>query len=147
MKYTLNARKSFSGLKVSVISKTLSHIQKRDGRVVPFDALKIYTAIFKAFIAVREKDGPVVKQVSRKAIANLKSLFIRRIPNVEEIQDVIISTLKDGGFDDVANAYEQYRKKRQEIREAKYFLLYHDVKTVVTENAMKVLESRYLRKD
>ena len=133
--------------KISKNIKRISHIQKRDGRVVSFDSGKIYTVILKAFLAVREKDGPVVEKVSRKAITNLESLFAGKIPYVEDIQDVIISTLKEEGFMDVAEAYEQYRKKRQEIREAKYFLLYHDVKTVVTENALKVLESRYLRKD
>ena len=134
-------------LKITKTSKKIHHIQKRDGRVVLFDDNKIYTALYKAFIAVREKDGPVVKQVSRKVVSNLENLFLGKIPIVEEIQDVIIGTLQNDGFGDVAESYDQYRKKRQEIREAKYFLLYHDVKTVVTENAMKVLESRYLRKD
>ena len=145
MKKTTTLKKSI--LKVSKMSKKISHIQKRDGRVVLFDSDKIYSVVFKAFLAVREKNGPVVKKISQKVISSLKNSFAGRIPNVEEIQDVIINILKGEGFNDVANVYDQYRKKRQEIREAKYFLLYHDVKTIITENAMKVLESRYLRKD
>ncbi|TSD02644.1 MAG: ribonucleoside-diphosphate reductase alpha chain [Parcubacteria group bacterium Athens0714_16] len=134
-------------LKVSKTLKKISHIQKRDGRVVSFDSSKIYDVLYKAFLAVREKNGPVVGKISKKVVSNLEKTFSSKIPTVEEIQDVIINTLKKEDFGDVAESYEQYRKKRQEIREAKYFLLYHDVKTVVTENAMKVLESRYLRKD
>lgn len=145
MKKTITLKKPT--VKVSKMLKKISHIQKRDGRVVLFDSDKIYGVIFKAFLAVREKNGPVVGKISKKVISNLENSFGGKIPNVEEIQDIIINTLRNEDFGDVAEAYEQYRKKRQEIREAKYFLLYHDVKTVVTENAMKVLESRYLRKD
>jgi len=145
MKKTETLKKS--SIKTSRMSKKISHIQKRDGRVVLFDSNKIYSVIFKAFLAVREKNGLIVGKISKKVIFNLEKSFSGKIPNVEEIQDTIINVLRDEDFSDVAEAYEQYRKKRQEIREAKYFLLYHDVKTIITENAMKVLESRYLRKD
>ena len=132
---------------IASAAKKLSFIKKRDGRVVPFDEKKIYQAIHKAFIAVREKDGVIVSKVTKKVILNLEKLYLRTTPSVEEIQDVIISTLQDEKYADVAKAYSDYRAKRQEIREAKYFLLYHDVKTTLTENSLKVLESRYLRKD
>ena len=127
--------------------KKLSFIKKRDGRVVPFDEKKIYQAIHKAFIAVREKDGIIVAKVTKKVISNLERFYAGKTPGVEEIQDIVINTLEEEKYADVARAYSDYRKKRQEIREAKYFLLYHDVKTQLTENALKVLESRYLRKD
>ena len=51
------------------------------------------------------------------------------------------------GFEEVADLYNAYREKRKEIREAKYFLILHDMKIQITPNAYKVLESRYLRKD
>lgn len=136
--------------KLSVVmrsNKKTSHIQKRDGRVVPFDAQKIHEAVGKAFRAVRDMDTASIKMISRKAVSNLDNIFMGKIPSVENIQDVVINTLRDCDFIDVAEAYSQYRKKRQDIREAKYFLLYHNVKTTITKNAMKVLESRYLRKD
>ncbi len=141
------AKEMRMSFKLPKTPKVIKTIRKRDGRMVPFDPNKIYEALYKAFLAVREKDGPVVKQVSKKVISNLQTFFIGNAPSVEEIQDVVVATLKKEGFSDVAEAYDEYRQKRQEIREAKYYLLYHDVKTVVTENAMKVLESRYLRKD
>ena len=139
--------RSKSRLCVGIQAKKISFIQKRDGRIVPYDGNKIYKAIYKAFLAVREKDGPVVNQISRKVISNLEESFDGKIPSVEEIQDFVMSTLRNEGFNDVAEDYSEYRKKRQEIREAKYYLLYHDVKTVITKNALKIFESRYLRKD
>lgn len=127
--------------------KKISFIRKRDGRIVPFDEKKVYQAIHKAFIAVRERDGIIVSKVTKKVISNLEKLYAGKTPSVEEIQDIVISTLVEEKYADVAKAYSDYRTKRQEIREAKYFLLYHDVKTKLTENSLRVLESRYLRKD
>lgn len=122
-------------------------ITKRDGRTVPFDDKKIFSAVDRAFLSVREKDGPVALSVSKKVIQALNNKFDGKIPKVEEIQDLVVETLKHEKFNDVAEAYSVYRQKRQEIREAKYFLLYQDVRTKLTGNALKVLESRYLRKD
>ncbi|KKS37957.1 MAG: Ribonucleoside-diphosphate reductase [Parcubacteria group bacterium GW2011_GWA2_42_14] len=129
------------------LSLKIVRIEKRDGRVVPFDDEKIYSAIHKAFIAVRESDGKEVKILTDEIGSRLNQKFAGRVPRVEQIQDLVVETLYDKGYKDVADAYTEYRKKRQEIREAKYFLLYHNVKTNITENSFKVLESRYLRKD
>ena len=79
MKNILDRKKNTKSYKISKVSKKISYIQKRDGRVVAFDLNKIYTALYKAFLAVREKDGPVVKQVSKKVVFNLESLFINKI--------------------------------------------------------------------
>ncbi len=129
------------------LSQQMIKIQKRDGRIVPFDEQRIYNAVHKAFTAVREHDGKEAMRVAGSVTKRLEEIFIGRIPHVEQIQDIIIETLNTEGFGDVAEVYAAYRRKRQEIREAKYFLLYHNVKTKLTENALKVLESRYLRKD
>ena len=70
-----------------------------------------------------------------------------KIPGVEDIQDIVEETLIKEGETRVAKAYILYRQKRKEIREAKYWLLDHEIKTRLTPNAIRVLESRYLRKD
>jgi len=66
---------------------------------------------------------------------------------VEQIQDMVIKILKENKFEDVAQCYQDYREKRAKIREAKYWLLYKDIKIKLSENSLKVLESRYLRKN
>src|SRR3989344_1198993 len=125
----------------------IAKIRKRDSRVVPFDQEKITEAIGKALIAAREADGKEAKKISDEAIKILSERFPVKIPTVEDVQDIVVETLKMSGFEEVADLYNAYREKRKEIREAKYFLILHDMKIQITPNAYKVLESRYLRKD
>jgi len=126
----------------------ITKIKKRDGRIVDFDQQRITGAIHKAIAAVKEEDGKLAKKISDKVVKTLNERFSPpAVPSVEQIQDIVIETLKDVGEKEVAEAYEIYRRKRTEIRETKYFLLNHTIKTKLSENALKVLEARYLRKN
>ena len=125
----------------------MENIKKRDNRIVPFNQSKITDAIKKAIHAVREEGGHSVQKVSDEAVKAIDQKYGGKTPTVENIQDLVVLTLRATGYDDVADAYDDYRKKRTEIRNAKYFLLSKDVKLRLAPNALKVLESRYLRKD
>jgi ribonucleoside-diphosphate reductase alpha chain len=131
----------------NVFENKISFIKKRDGRIVPFDQKKITEAIRKAFLVAREEDGAVTLKISNEVVKKLNEFYSGKIPNIEQIQDVVIDTLKKSGAEDVAQEYSDYRKKRTEIREAKWYLIDKDTKIKLTPNAVKVLESRYLRKD
>lgn len=125
----------------------INKIKKRDNRIVPFNQEKITDAIKKSLWAVREENGETAQKISNEAVKILNEKYVGKIPGVEDIQDVVVEALRKTGYEDVANAYEEYRKKRTEIRDAKYFLLSKQIKLKITPNALKVLESRYLRKD
>lgn len=126
----------------------IQKIKKRDGRIVPFDQRRITNAVHKAFVATREEDGKIAGKISDKIVKILNVEFKpSQIPTVEQIQDIVIKAISDGGYKDVTEAYLEYRKKRTEIREMKYFLLYRQIKNRITPNSLRVLESRYLRKD
>lgn len=125
----------------------MGNIKKRDNRIVPFDQSKITDAIKKAIHAVREENGHGAQKVSNDVVKSIDQKYGGKTPTVENIQDLVVSTLRSTGYGDVADAYDDYRKKRTEIRNAKYFLLSKDVKLKLTPNALKVLDSRYLRKD
>lgn len=122
-------------------------VKKRDNRIVSFDQSKITDAIKKAIFAVKEENGQSAQKVSDEVVRVMNQKYGSKTPTVENIQDLVVATLRNTGYGDVADAYEDYRKKRTEIRNAKYFLLSKDVKLKITPNALKVLESRYLRKD
>ena len=90
----------------------MEYVIKRDGTKVPFDKSKIVNAIEKAMTCT---PGGIDARVSN-AIAD----YIADMPDilsVEQIQDIVVDSLKNSPFSDVAEAYSQWRKYRQEIRD------------------------------
>ena len=124
----------------------ITKIVKRDGRVEEFNPKKITEAIRKAFIATKGGSGEPARHLSDEAVEILESRFRRRIPTVENVQDVVEEVLIRSGYTDVAKSYILYRQKRSEIREAKQFFGVKD-ELKLTVNAVSVLQRRYLRKD
>jgi len=97
----------------------ISEVRKRDGRVVPFDQIKIADAIFKAAQAVGGQDRQMAEE-----LAAVVTLFIGRnyedvdTPGIEEIQDLVEKVLIETGHARTAKAYILYRDKRARMREA-----------------------------
>ena len=90
----------------------MEYVIKRDGTKVSFDKSKIVNAIEKAMTCT---PGGIDARVSN-AIAD----YIADMPDilsVEQIQDVVVDSLKNSPFVDVADAYSQWRQYRQEIRD------------------------------
>lgn len=144
---TMAVKKIKKGSAPSKIELKIDKIKKRDNRIVPFDQSKITDAVKKSLWAVREENGETAQKIANEAVKILNNKYTGKVPGVENIQDVVVEALRKTGYSDVADAYEDYRKKRTEIRDAKYFLLSKQIKLKITPNALKVLESRYLRKD
>jgi ribonucleoside-diphosphate reductase alpha chain len=130
----------------------IEKIEKRDGKIVPFEREKITNAIFKAMEAVGEPDYELADKLSKRVVEILeKKLQPGQIPKVEEVQDIVEAVLIEEGKARVAKAYILYRRKRAEIRKEKQQILN---KTEIDEvdkrfdiNGLRVLASRYLRKD
>ncbi len=129
------------------VKANFNQIKKRDGRIVDFDQNKISQAIFKAFLSQGKEDQNLAQKISDRVVKKLNKSFKDKIPNVEQIQDIVINTLAKEGYKQIAESYSLYRRKRREIRDAKWYLLSQDIKTKLTPNALRVLESRYLRKN
>ena len=97
------------------------NVQKRDGRIVPFDEEKIEKAILAAF---EDTDGEITEYAKNKA-ANIAS-YIQGyyeddedyIPGIEEIQDLVEKGLMATKRKDVAKKYILYREERTKIRNA-----------------------------
>ena len=113
----------------------IKNIKKRDNLIVPFDKEKIISAIMKAFQAVGEGLLQDAINITEKVINELvKSLDETKIPEVEQIQDIVEAQLIFGGFAKVAKAYILYRQKRMEIREKKVQVVSLKVKELVAES-------------
>ena len=97
------------------------NVQKRDGRIVPFDERKIEKAILAAF---EDTDGEITEYAKNKAI-NIASYIQgyyeddeNYIPGIEEIQDLVEKGLMATKRKDVAKKYILYREERTKIRNA-----------------------------
>lgn len=100
----------------------MNHIIKRDGRIVPFDEVKITTAVWKAMRAVGTPDEVAAKRLSELIVGLIDERFIAEYPTVEEIQDLVESTLIEAGYTRTAKAYILYRKQHADLREIRGLL-------------------------
>ena len=68
----------------------IEKIAKRDGRVVPFTANKVYIAVTKALAAVGDNDLTKAETVTNDVLSILEITCRQgRVPDVEEIQDLV----------------------------------------------------------
>src|SRR5919204_5151563 len=91
-------------------------ITKRDGRIVPFDPMRIERALSRCFAALgRQPYTPIAELALR--VVNIMSAR-RGQPTVEAVQDAVELTLQAAGEFEAAKAYILYRaehaKQRQE---------------------------------
>ena len=75
----------------------IEKIEKRDGRIVPFDGKRIERAVLKAMEAVGEGSKSHAEIVAKEVVETLKKSG-KAIPTVEEIQDLVELTLMKKGF-------------------------------------------------
>ena len=92
-------------------------IRKRDGRLVNFDESKIALAIGKAGKATGEFGEEVAKVLAKKVTKMAPEMIRRKLPTVEEIQDVVEEVLLTSKYRNTAKAYILYRQKHAEMRE------------------------------
>ena len=120
-------------------------ITKRDGRVVDFEPRRIRDAIYKAFIAVELHDGEKAERITSEVVKLLEQKFEGKVPSVEDAQDAVVKVLGEKGYGKVAESYQSYREKKQEIRKLRQKLEFEEPK--LTVNALEVLRQRYLLRD
>lgn len=92
-------------------------IQKRDGRVEPFDKQKIIGAIRKAMISANQTTGVDDHTVSR--IADEIEASPGETLTVEEVQDMVEMKLMKTALKKTAKEYIIYRNDRNRIRNSK----------------------------
>ena len=128
----------------------ISKIRKRDGSIVEFEKNKIESAIFKAARVVGGKDRAETEKLAGRVVKEIERLG-KEIPAVEEVQDIVEKVLIEAGHAKTAKAYIVYRQERSELREQKTLVLEKDALDEVDKrfdlNALRVLKSRYLRKN
>ena len=91
-------------------------IQKRDGRIVPYEEEKITAAIQKANNEVEEKDR-AGEELMREILTAVKDEG-RELQAVEHVQDVIEQHLVQGNKYVLAKKYIVYRYQRSLMRKS-----------------------------
>ena len=110
-------------------------IMKRDGRIVPFSADKISSAMRKAFVATSNPvSESVIEKLTQQVLENIDRDFPgNAAPSVEDIQDMVEAALIQNGFVRTAKSYILYRAERSRVREMNTRLMH--IYDEITNNA------------
>ncbi|MDH2907255.1 MAG: adenosylcobalamin-dependent ribonucleoside-diphosphate reductase [Candidatus Nitrosotalea sp.] len=134
----------------SQIENSIIQVKKRDGRVSDFQRDKISNAIYKALVACGRSDHGLADKLANHVLAKLvnRGFSSSEAPSVEDVQDMVESTLIEEGLGEIAKAYILYRHERRRVREEKMKVLESKSLDSVAKrfdlNCLRVLASRYL---
>ncbi|WPL19800.1 Anaerobic ribonucleoside-triphosphate reductase [Thiorhodovibrio winogradskyi] len=108
----------------SSIASLPRRVRKRDGEEVPFAAARIEAAILSAGRASGEFDELEAGLLTAQVVKVLAHRFDDgRIPDIEDIQDVVEQTLISANHFETARSYIVYREQHRKLR--------HDQRTLV----------------
>ena len=134
----------------SQIESSFAEIRKRNGKKSKFDQNKITNAIHKALMATNKDDRSLAEELTNGVLEKLatQGFSVEKAPSVEDIQDMVESTLIEQGHSEIAKAYILYRHERRKIRDEKMKVLNTETLDTVSKNfdlnCLRVLASRYL---
>lgn len=137
----------------SQIENSIIEVKKRDGRVLNFQKDKISNAVYKALVACGRPEHSLADKLADRVIEKLvnQGYSASGPPSVEDIQDMVESTLIDEGLGEIAKAYILYRHERRKLREEKMKVLDSKSLDSVAKkfdlNCLRVLASRYLMRN
>ncbi len=112
----------------------LKRVKKRSGRYQNFDKERIIISITKAMDSVGKLNEQVANGIADRVVEQLCATIKRRVPTVDEIQDLTETVLLEYDLFDVAKSYILYREQRSQARD-------------IEETIDKDLVSEYIKKD
>jgi uridine kinase len=122
------------------MTSRITHVIKRTGAVVPFNAERITNAIYRAAVAVGGRDRATAEGLTKQVVAILEEKTpAGQYPTVEEIQDVVEKVLIENGHAKVAKAYILYREARARRRREKAGRGYRKVVNIPYRKIYEVL--------
>jgi len=99
--------------------KFVPQVEKRDGKIVPFEFDKLVQAIHKAMIASNEGSYEEARAVAHRVMAEVVRIakkYKNFMPTVEGFQDSIEKELILGDYVATSKAYILYRNERAKLR-------------------------------
>ena len=115
----------------------INMIIKRDGRIVPYDETRIRTAIALSVTNIDETDlSNIISNIMEKVNSKLNELDDSfTAVDIETVQDIVVSSMKECGYSKIAKNFTAYRNKRTHIREKKSNLM-RSIKEVAVSSSM-----------
>ncbi|MCL2371273.1 anaerobic ribonucleoside triphosphate reductase [Candidatus Saccharibacteria bacterium] len=98
-------------------------VRKRDGKVVKFNPEKIVGALAKAAAVTEEFDLKKAEELGAKVLKRAEDTITAKIPNVEDLQDLVEEVLLESKFKKTAKEYITFRQERNYVRNAKTKLM------------------------
>jgi anaerobic ribonucleoside-triphosphate reductase len=96
-------------------SRVPAHIIKRDGKIKPFDAGKIESALARAGQATGEFGVEEAARLTGCAVAKIVEHGLPT-PHIEQIQDAVENALFDAAYRKTLRAYIVYREQHKKLR-------------------------------
>jgi len=115
------ARKEPTSKETIRYREMISQVEKRDGRLVPFDFDKIASAVWKAMTEAGEggqEDAVLVAHQVAGELGRFAKKYKSFLPTVEGMQDSVEKYLILNDYVKTAKAYILYRDKRAQLRAA-----------------------------
>tara|TARA_Y100000310_G_scaffold306787_1_gene348246 strand:- start:10989 stop:14147 length:3159 start_codon:yes stop_codon:yes gene_type:complete len=93
------------------------HVKKRSGMIDEFNSFKIKEAISNAVKEIySEKSEPITEEIYSEVINQIGEKFSDRTPEIDNIQEIIIKSAKEIGYENISIAYKNYSYERNETR-------------------------------
>lgn len=130
---------------VRVYKKYLHSIQKRDGKIVPFEFSKIADAIHKAMTVSKEGSPDEATVVAHKVASELMrvaKMYKNFMPTVEATQDEVERQLILSGYTASAKEYILYRAEHARLRSQEDFEIDPAIREKINESS-KYFKSSY----
>ena len=98
----------------------VEYIKKRDGRIIKFNDDRITRAIFLAASEAAKNEGvapsyQIAEEITQDVIKILNSKYGDTIPGVEDVQDVVVKVLIEGGHAKLAKNILLIETKEAEL--------------------------------
>ncbi len=125
-----------SSLFQDVFSQLPAKVAKRNGDQVPFDPEKIQKAMLSAGRATSEYSSTEAMILCSQVLKVIEYRFEGRIPDVEEIQDIVEQVLISANHLKTARAYIIYREQHRQLRKDLKSMV--DVESSINEYLNKI---------
>ena len=135
------------------IKTQIKKVKKRSGKIVAFRVSKIKRAIWQAAKAAGGTDREQAALLAAEVVKELEKRFNDTlIPEVEQVQDLIVKTLLKRKHDKTYRAFTLYRDFHEHMRDIRWlFDTYELIMDYLDESYWRVKENanmaRFLRKD